>query len=308
MAGAGIEVVGVSRRFKLGSEDVWAVRDVSVTIAPNDFVAFVGRSGSGKTTLLNLIAGLDRPTEGTVSIDGERVDTMNDRALDQLRRKKLGFIFQSFGLLPLLSAKENVELPLRISNYRAGDRAKRVKRVLDMVGLGKRAEHRPYELSGGEQQRVAIARALASEPTLILADEPTGELDSSTATAIFGLLRELARAEGITIVTCTHDRLVMEMAARVEELADGHLVTGTNREVWRHVQQRERSPFAALPPAEGLSGDEAPAQALSSLIGADVRSFATGSLRDEEPVEQRTEEPAEPAPADDAARWARPDR
>jgi ABC-type lipoprotein export system ATPase subunit len=309
MAGAGIEVVGVSRRFKLGSEDVWAVRDVSVTIAPNEFVAFVGRSGSGKTTLLNLIAGLDRPTEGAVSIDGERVDTMNDRALDQLRRKKLGFIFQSFGLLPLLSAKENVELPLRISNYRAGDRAKRVKRVLDMVGLGKRAEHRPYELSGGEQQRVAIARALASEPTLILADEPTGELDSSTATAIFTLLRDLARAEGITIVTCTHDRLVMEMAGRIEELADGHLVTGQNREVWRHVQQRERSPFAALPPAEGLGGDEAPAQPLSSLIGADMRSFATGSLREEptvapaDPIAEK-----EPESPDEAARWARPDR
>ena len=199
---------------------------------------------------------------------------MSEGQLDKLRRHKLGFVFQSFGLLPLLSARENVELPLRIAGIGYSDRMARVKRALDFVGLGRRADHRPYELSGGEQQRVAIARALASEPSLILADEPTGELDSATATAVFSLLRELARAEGITIVTCTHDRLVMEMASRVEELADGHLVTGERREVWDRIQQRERSPFSAAP-AAGL--EEQPA--LSSLIGADLGQFRPASER-----------------------------
>ncbi len=336
MAGSAIEVRHVSRRFKVGSEEVWAVRDISLSVASGEFVALIGRSGSGKTTLLNLIAGLDRPTEGEISIDGERVDTMNEGQLDRLRRHKLGFIFQSFGLLPLLSARENVELPLRIAGVGYSERGKRVKRALEFVGLGRRADHRPYELSGGEQQRVAIARALATEPSLILADEPTGELDSATATAVFTLLRELARAEGITIVTCTHDRLVMEMAGRVEELADGHLVTGEKREVWERVQHRERSPFAApMPAAEGLEAQPA----LSSLIGADLSQFKPASERVvhrvAEPVHDETvvdESPAhrlaakrvtaeaahaEPEPVlpsaeepeaeeDDRTRWARP--
>ncbi len=282
MAGSSIEVKGVSRRFKVGSEEVYAVRDISLSVPSGEFLALIGRSGSGKTTLLNLMAGLDRPTAGEISIDGDRVDTMSEGQLDKLRRHKLGFVFQSFGLLPLLSARENVELPLRISGVGYGERTRKVKRALDFVGLGRRADHRPYELSGGEQQRVAIARALASEPSLILADEPTGELDSATATAVFTLLRDLARAEGITIVTCTHDRLVMELAGRVEELADGHLVTGQHREVWDRIQQRERSPFAATP-AAGM--EEQPA--LSSLIGADLSQFKPAS-------ERVTHVPAEP--------------
>ena len=339
MAGSAIEVKRVSRRFKVGSEEVWAVRDINLSVASGEFLALIGRSGSGKTTLLNLMAGLDRPTEGEISIDGDRVDTMSEGQLDKLRRHKLGFIFQSFGLLPLLSARENVELPLRIAGVGYSDRQQKVKRALEFVGLGRRADHRPYELSGGEQQRVAIARALATEPSLILADEPTGELDSATATAVFSLLRELARAEGITIVTCTHDRLVMELAGRVEELADGHLVTGAHREVWDRIQQRERSPFAAaLPAAEGIEAQPA----LSSLIGADLSQFKPASERvvhvaaeprheegivDDSParhlMEKRVaaegvtaapdaESPAkEPDPgptSDDATRWARPDR
>src|SRR5262245_40799179 len=251
MAGAAVAVNNVSRRFHLGAEDVWAVHEVNLSIEPGEFLAIIGRSGSGKTTLLNLIAGLDRPTEGEVLIDGVRVDTMGEHELNELRRHKLGFIFQSFGLLPLLSAYENVELPLRIAGYKHGERARRARRVLEMVGLGRRAEHRPYELSGGEQQRVAIARALATAPVLMLADEPTGELDSATATAIFTLMREIARGEGITIITSTHDRLVMEMADRIEELVDGRNAGAAGHDVWRHVQAKERSPFAApLPPAE----------------------------------------------------------
>ena len=277
----------------LGSEEVWAVRDISLTLNPADFVALIGRSGSGKTTLLNLMAGLDRPTAGEVYIDGQRVDTMHEKELNDLRRHRLGFIFQSFGLLPLLSAQENVELPLRIAGLKHGERTKRAKQVLDMVGLGRRAEHRPYELSGGEQQRVAIARALATRPTLMLADEPTGELDSATATAVFTLLRDLARSEGITIVTCTHDRLVMELAHQIEELADGRLVTHQHTEVWDHVQAKEQSPFRAPVAASGSASS-----GLSSLIGADTSIF----------VKPGESEDAPPPSEEDRGRWARPDR
>jgi ABC-type lipoprotein export system ATPase subunit len=317
--GAAVETRNVSRLFRLGSEDVWAVRDISLSVEPGEFLAIIGRSGSGKTTLLNLIAGLDRPTEGEVLIDDQRVDTLNEHDLNELRRHKLGFIFQSFGLLPLLSAQENVELPLRIAGFKHGERVRRARRVLEMVGLGRRAEHRPYELSGGEQQRVAIARALATEPVLMLADEPTGELDSATATAIFTLMREIARGEGITIITSTHDRLVMEMADRIEELVDGHKAGVGGHDVWRHVQEKERSPFAAP-----LYPEEAPAMApepvgtarLSSLIGADVAQFhaaADDGVAAEAPPAEPIVAPVEVAQADeqvedDVTRWAPPER
>jgi ABC-type lipoprotein export system ATPase subunit len=324
MPGAAVEVRAVSRRFHLGAEDVWAVRNVSLGVQPGEFLAVIGRSGSGKTTLLNMIAGLDKPTEGEVLIDGQRVDEMAEHELNELRRHKLGFIFQSFGLLPLLSAHENVELPLRIAGFKHGDRVKRARRVLEMVGLGRRAEHRPYELSGGEQQRVAIARALATDPALMLADEPTGELDSATATAIFTLMKEIARDEGITIITSTHDRLVMEMADRIEELVDGHLAGVGGAEVWRHVQAKERSPFAApLPGHEMPRGAEAAAAAagaegarLSSLVGADVAQF---QRPEEDGAASAPPVPAQPEPPpaqrpdeedgqDDVMRWAPPGR
>jgi len=310
MPGSTVDIRQVSRRFEVGSEEVWAVRDVTLTIAAGEFVAFIGRSGSGKTTLLNVIAGLDRPTTGEVWIDGSRVDTMREHELNELRRHRIGFVFQSFCLLPLLSAQENVELPLRIAGLKHGERVRRAKHVLDMVGLGRRADHRPYELSGGEQQRVAIARALATDPSLILADEPTGELDSSTATAIFTMLRDFALAEGITIIACTHDRLVMELASRVEELADGRLVTGGASEVWGRVQAKQRSPFAA-PRSDGPGGSFERASGLSSLVGADPSQFAAldappstiaGSA---EPSDHSN---AEAEPEDDPQRWARPDR
>lgn len=299
MAGAAVEVRNVSRLFRLGSEEVWAVRDVTLSVQPGEFLALIGRSGSGKTTLLNLIAGLDRPTAGEVSIDGDRVDIMSEHELVELRRKRLGFIFQSFGLLPLLSAHENVELPLRIAGYKGADRANRARRVLEMVGLGRRADHRPYELSGGEQQRVAIARALATEPVLMLADEPTGELDSATATAVFGLMHDLARDEGITIITCTHDRLVMELADRVEELSSGRLVEGPG-EVWGRIQTRERSAFAA-PRGEG---DE---RQLTSLVGADLSAFRHPRDEDDAPPQPERNGAAE-AEGDDVRRWAPPNR
>jgi putative ABC transport system ATP-binding protein len=322
MPGAAVVVRNVSRRFHLGSEDVWALRHIDVSVQPSEFLAIIGRSGSGKTTLLNIIAGLDRPTEGEVLIDDKRVDTMHEAELNELRRHTLGFIFQSFGLLPLLSAQENVELPLRIAGFKHGERTRRARRVLDMVGLGRRAEHRPYELSGGEQQRVAIARALATEPALMLADEPTGELDSATATAIFSLLRDIARGEGITIITSTHDRLVMEMADRIEELVDGHKATDGGADVWRHVQAKERSPFAAPVPdavaaASTRDGNaERPLVAegprLSSLVGADTSQF--GPRAPQEPAESTPSAAIEQPSADedsgeeDVMRWAPPER
>ncbi|MDP3910587.1 MAG: ABC transporter ATP-binding protein, partial [Gemmatimonadales bacterium] len=216
-----IDIQGVSRDFQVGGQTIHALRDVTFSVGRGDFVAVIGRSGSGKTTLLNVIAGLDRPTSGKVLIDGLEVSAMTEAQLTELRRRKLGFVFQSFGLLPLLSAYENVEIALRIAGAGIRERGRRASEVLEMVGLGRRAKHRPYELSGGEQQRVAIARALANRPQIILADEPTGELDSTTATSIFALLLDIAASEGVTIVTTTHDLLVMERARRVLELSDG---------------------------------------------------------------------------------------
>ncbi len=308
MPGAEVEVRNVSRMFHLGAEDVWAVRDVSIHVQPGEFLALVGRSGSGKTTLMNLVAGLDRPTEGEVLIDGQRVDKLNDHDLNELRRKTVSVIFQSFGLLPLLSAQENVELPLRIAGYGARDRSKRASQVLDMVGLGRRREHRPYELSGGEQQRVAIARALATSPRLMLADEPTGELDSATAVAVFGLLRGLAKNEGITILTCTHDRLVMEQADRIEELADGKLLDRDQQQVWQRVQSLERSPFAAR--AED-SETSVPTSSFSSLLGSDTRVFApmpdlNGKDEEHEPEPEKAEDAEEETREEDINRWSRP--
>jgi putative ABC transport system ATP-binding protein len=221
-----VSVEGVSRTFEVAGQTIHALTDVSFGVEKGEFVAVIGRSGSGKTTLLNIIAGLDRATSGQVLIDGHNVSAMTDAELTELRRHKLGFVFQSFGLLPLLSAYENVEIALRIAGAPIRERGRRANELLETVGLTRRAHHRPYELSGGEQQRVAIARALANRPSLILADEPTGELDSTTANQIFDLLQSVIVREGVTIITTTHDRLVMEKAQRVIELADGVLQTG----------------------------------------------------------------------------------
>ena len=236
-----VRVDNVSRSFEVGDQTIHALQDVSFSVTRGEFVAVIGRSGSGKTTLLNIIAGLDRATSGHVYIGGEDVSAMNDSQLTELRRHKLGFVFQSFGLLPLLSAYENVEIALRIAGASIRERGKRANDLLDMVGLSRRAHHRPYELSGGEQQRVAIARALANRPSLILADEPTGELDSTTASSIFQLLTDVIATEGVTIITTTHDRLVMEKAERVIELADGVLQTGPT------YFERDRKEAIAVP-------------------------------------------------------------
>ncbi len=219
-----IAAVELGRTYLLGAEEVNAVRDVNFAVFPGQFISLVGRSGSGKTTLLNLMAGLDRPSSGQILFEERDMAQMTENELTEVRRHKIGFVFQSFGLLPLLSASENVDLPMRIAGVGARDRRDRVDEALEMVGLSQRASHRPYELSGGEQQRVAIARAMVNRPPLLLADEPTGELDSTNARSIFGLFRRMVTEQGITVVAATHDNTLLEMADHVYEMRDGTLL------------------------------------------------------------------------------------
>ncbi len=215
----------VERIFTVGSEQVRAVHDVNLDVSSGQLVAIAGRSGSGKTTLLNLLAGLDLPTSGTVHIQGQDLSKFSEPQLTQLRRHTIGFIFQSFGLLPLLSAYENIELPLRIAKWGRVERQRRTEECLELVGLTNRASHRPYELSGGEQQRVAIARALAHHPSFVLADEPTGELDSTTGAAIFALLQKVVEKEGVAMIVVTHDVTLAKNATMTKELSDGTFVS-----------------------------------------------------------------------------------
>lgn len=219
-----IRVENLERVYRLGGADVHAINSVTLGIWPQQMTAIVGRSGSGKTTLLNLIAGLDTPTHGDVWVLGRRLGEMDEAAKLALRRETLGFVFQSFGLLPLLTAAENVSVPLRMRSVNRQERETRVAEALDWVGLTRRARHRPYELSGGEQQRVAIARALASRPQIVLADEPTGQLDSQTGRRILDLLRRLVTERAISVVIVSHDPQVMREADIVHELRDGHLL------------------------------------------------------------------------------------
>jgi ABC-type lipoprotein export system ATPase subunit len=218
----------------MGSEQITALRNINMTVMPGQFIAVVGRSGSGKTTLLNILAGLDKPTTGQVLFENQDLSEISERELTEIRRHKIGFVFQSFGLLPLLSAYENVELPLRIAGVRTRDRDERTREALDIVGLWNRAKHRPYELSGGEQQRVAIARAIVNRPPLILADEPTGELDSNNARSIFGLFKDMVETQGISVLSATHDSTLLAMADEVKEIRDGQLADAT------HLGQRYR--------------------------------------------------------------------
>ncbi len=222
--GPAVATRDIWRTFNLGVEKVHAVRDVNLLIPTGKLVVIKGRSGSGKTTLLNLVAGLDDPTRGKIAVGGRLLSKINPRQRVDMRRKDIGFVFQTFGLLPYLSVKENVEVPLRLVRASRRDREKRVEEVLTLVGLSARAKHRTYELSGGEQQRVAIARALVNRPFLILADEPTGQLDSATGSSIIRLLREIVDKTGVTVVIASHDANVWQAADIVFELRDGKLV------------------------------------------------------------------------------------
>ena len=214
----------LEREYETGDAVVHALQGVDVGIGRGELTVVHGRSGSGKTTLLNMIGGLDRPTRGRVWVDGAEVSAMGEDELVRLRREKIGFVFQAFGLVPILTAAENIEVPLRLRNEHPGARTKRVGELLELVGLAGRARHRPYELSGGEQQRVAIVRALANRPQLLIADEPTGQLDSSNARTIMEVIRELVRSEGVSAIVATHDPLLLDVADRVVELRDGEAV------------------------------------------------------------------------------------
>ena len=223
-ATAVLEVDGLRRGFGSGDARVEALRGVSFEIRPGELVVLRGRSGSGKTTLLNLVGGLDRPDAGRVSVAGHRLDEIPAAELLRLRREKMAFVFQSFGLIPILTAAENVGVPLRLLRTPAAEREERARTLLRLVGLDEHVEQRAHELSGGQQQRVAIARALANRPTLLLADEPTGQLDSATGSQIMRLLRTLVHAEGVTALVATHDRALMDVADRVLTISDGQLV------------------------------------------------------------------------------------
>ena len=212
------------RVYKVGTQQVPALRGVTLNVEPGRFVAVKGRSGSGKTTLLNCVGGLDHPTSGLVRVFGHDLAELHGEQLTRWRREQVGFVFQSFGLLPTLSAYENVELMLRIVGVHGNERRERALHCLDLVGLAKWAHHRPYEMSGGQQQRVGIARALANTPQLILADEPTGELDSTTAREILALFRRIVEEERVTLVMATHDALVDEYVDDVLQLKDGQIV------------------------------------------------------------------------------------
>ncbi|MFF2779329.1 ABC transporter ATP-binding protein [Streptomyces sp. NPDC058052] len=218
-----IRVEEVRRSFGEGEAAVHALKGVSFDIPRGELVALKGRSGSGKTTLLNLVGGLDSADGGRIVIDGTDLSTLGEEGLLELRRDRIGFIFQSFGLLPILSAAENVGVPLRLRKADPAEREERVALLLALVGLADHANQRPGELSGGQQQRVAIARALANKPALLIADEPTGQLDAETGLAVMQLLRAVVRSEGCTALVATHDHQLLGLADRVLELRDGEI-------------------------------------------------------------------------------------
>ncbi len=219
-----VELRSVRRTYSTGHAAVTALHEVSFTAAPGEFVALAGRSGSGKTTLLNIVGGLDRPDAGEVVIDGTDLATLDEPELDAVRRDAVAFVFQGFGLVPELSAAENVGLPLRLRKVAPSVRDQRVSTLLELVGLGEHGAHLPDELSGGQMQRVAIARALAGSPRLLIADEPTGQLDTETGLAVMALIRGVVEAEGMTALVSTHDPVMMALADRVLRIEDGRLV------------------------------------------------------------------------------------
>lgn len=218
-----VRTVGLARRYKMGDTSVDALRGVDLEIARGEFVALVGPSGSGKSTVLNLIGGLDRPSEGEIWIDGVELSASDEKALTRHRRQHVGFVFQSFNLLPRLTAEENVALPLMFGGVAENERRARARELLERVGLAERLTHRPTQLSGGEQQRVAIARALVGQPALLLADEPTGNLDTTTGVEIMHLLKELNQEHGLTLLVVTHDPEVATFADRIVRLRDGQV-------------------------------------------------------------------------------------
>jgi putative ABC transport system ATP-binding protein len=229
------------RVYKIGKSEVIALRGLDLEVGDREVVAVRGPSGCGKTTLLNLIGGLDRPTAGSIDVDGSNIVHYSDSDLVKYRREKVGFVFQFFNLVPTLTAKENIQLPLRLAGATSESRRERTDELLDLVGLHDRATHKPDELSGGEQQRIAIAVALANDPPLILADEPTGELDTETGQQMLDLFEKLNTKYRKTIIIVTHDQRISAIATNTLEIVDGRIVSGT---------EAERGPVAQSAPTE----------------------------------------------------------
>jgi putative ABC transport system ATP-binding protein len=223
--GVNVTVSGVSKRYRMAAEEVHALRESSWEVRTGEAVAIMGSSGCGKTTLLNLLGGVDRPSTGTIKIDGQDLTAMNERALESHRLHRVGFVFQFFNLIPSITACENLELPMAMAGVDHAASRERAKMLLTLVGLGAKSEKRPEELSGGEQQRVAVALALANDPALILADEPTGNLDSTNAAAIANLLKSLASEYGKTVIMVSHDPKTVEVFPTVYAMRDGQFVT-----------------------------------------------------------------------------------
>jgi len=222
-----VELINVTKTYRLGEVQVQALRGVNMKASRGQIVAIMGPSGSGKSTILNMVGALDRPTSGKVIVDGKDISRMSEDKLGQIRRDSIGYIFQFYNLIPVLSAYENVELPMLIAGIDREERSKRAHELLGLVGLSDRAHHRPDELSGGEQQRVAVARALSKRPPLVLADEPTGDLDSKSGMQVMTILRDLAKKELSTVVMVTHDHQMASLADRILEIRDGTIVKET---------------------------------------------------------------------------------
>jgi putative ABC transport system ATP-binding protein len=220
-----VKIENVEKTYKLGEILVPALKNTNMELKKGEFVAVMGPSGSGKTTLLNLIGALDKPTKGKIYVDEKDLTTLKEKELNKLRRRTVGYIFQFYNLIPVLSAFENVELPMLIAGLPTKERQERARQLLETVGLAERGDHRPDELSGGEQQRVAIVRALANKPSVVLADEPTGDLDSKTGKEVMLALRDLSRNEGATVIVVTHDPMVASLASRIFEMRDGRIIT-----------------------------------------------------------------------------------
>ncbi len=223
-----VQVENLEKSYHLGKVTVNALRGVSLSVREGEFVVVMGPSGSGKTTLLNIIGTLDKPSSGQVLIDGQDISRLNDRQLTRLRRYKIGFVFQFHNLIPVLTALENVQLPMQMSGVKSKTSEERARELLDHVGLADRLNHLPDELSGGEQQRVAIARALANHPRIILADEPTGDLDTKTGSEVVQIMYDLTKQENAAVIVVTHDPLIAEKAERLFEMRDGKIYRETN--------------------------------------------------------------------------------
>ena len=230
-----LSLKGIGKRYRQGELEVRALDGIDLEVKAGEFAALVGPSGSGKTTLLNIIGGLDAPSEGSARINGTEITTMKEAALSDFRLFQLGFIFQAYNLVAVLSALENVELVMVLQGFTAAERRQRASHYLELVGLGKVMDRRPSALSGGQQQRVAVARALAAGPRLVLADEPTANLDSENATALLDIMHRLSREEKTTFIFSTHDRRVMERAERIITLRDGKIVSDERVDAAEHA-------------------------------------------------------------------------